>query len=272
MRNGVFVYIIKLGGGGMLREVLSIGDKIDIKPLNRNGKPVHTATTFVSQLVDFADGSIINIAAPIVYGRTIPLPVGENYNLCFYTEKGLYQCNCMVISNHKDNKTIITVVRITTNLEKYQRRQYYRLECIHDIYYRQITLEEELLEKKMSSESFDTPEAMTEAKKKLAAFKKEWFSASITDISGGGARFNSEVLHNPGDKVRIKLDFIIGKEVKKLELTAKVISSKRIPVRVGVYECRVEFIDIMPSDRETLIKFIFEQERRRRKNENGRYE
>ncbi len=253
----------------MLHEVLSVGDKIDIKPLSRNGKPVHTAKAFVSQLVDLIDGNVINIAAPIVYGRTIPLSVGGYYNLCFYTEKGLYQCNCMVISNHKDNNTIITVVRITTNLEKFQRRQYYRLECIHDIYYRPISLEEEILEKKMNTESFVTPEAMTEAQNILAEFDREWISASITDLSGGGARFNSEALHKSGDKVRIKLDFIAGKKVKKLVLNAKIISSKRIPVRVGMYEHRVEFNDIMPNDREALIKYIFEQERRRRKNEIG---
>lgn len=253
----------------MLREVLSIGDKIDIKPLNRNGKPVHTTKTFVSQLVDFVDGNIINIVAPIVFGRTIPLPVGDEYNLCFYTEKGLYQCNCTVISNHRDNKTIITVVRITTNLEKFQRRQYYRLECIHDIHYRPISLEEELLEKKMSSQSFETPEAMTEAKKKLAAFDREWILASVTDLSGGGARFSSEALHNSGDKVRIKLDFITGKEMKNFLLNANIISQARIPVRAGMYEYRVEFTDIMQKDREALIKYIFEQERKRRRNDIG---
>ncbi len=253
----------------MLHEVLSIGDKIDIKPLNRNGKPVHTAMAFVSQLIDFVDGSVINIAAPIVFGRTIPLSVGEYYNLCFYTEKGLYRCNCMVISNHKDNKTIITVVRITSNLEKYQRRQYYRLECIHDIYYRSISLEEELLEKKMSSENFETPEAMTEAKEKLAEFDSEWIFATITDLSGGGARFSSETLHKSGDKVRIKLNLIVNNELRKLELTAKIISRAPIPVRAGIYEYRVEFTDIMQKDRESLIKYIFEQERKRRKNDIG---
>jgi c-di-GMP-binding flagellar brake protein YcgR len=164
---------------------------------------------------------------------------------------------------------IITVVRIITNLEKFQRRQYYRLECIHDIYYRPISLDEELLEKKMSSENFDTPEAMTEAKKKLAEFDSEWISASITDLSGGGARFSSEIHHNSGDKVRMKLDFIIGKELKKLVLTAKIISSRRIPVRVGMHEYRVEFTDIMQKDREALIKYIFEQERKRRRNDIG---
>ncbi|MDF2906573.1 MAG: hypothetical protein K0R34_1894 [Herbinix sp.] len=253
----------------MLREVLSIGDKIDIKPLGKSGKPVLGARTFVSQLVDFVDRDVINIAAPIVFGRTIPLPVGDNYNLCFYTEKGLYQCSSMVLSNHRDNKTIITVVRITSNLEKLQRRQYFRLECIHDIEYRPITIEEEILDRKISIVDYESPEALAEAKKRLAQLNREWISAAVTDLSGGGARFSSLFLHNPGDKVRIKLEFLAGKEVKKLELFANIVSSTRIPVRVGTYEHRVEFVDIMQKDREALIKYIFEQDRRRRRNDIG---
>ncbi|MDF2485063.1 MAG: hypothetical protein K0R46_1231 [Herbinix sp.] len=251
----------------MLREALSIGDKVDIRSIGRSGKPVQGARTFVSQLVDFVDADVINITAPIVFGRTIPLPAGDNFNLCFYTEKGLYQCNSMVLSNHRDNKTIITVVRITSNLEKYQRRQYYRLECIHDIDYRPITIDEQILEKKLSTEDFSNPEDQAEARRKLALFDKEWISASVTDLSGGGARFNSEILHNSGDKLRIKLDFITGSEVKRLVLIANVITSNRILTRSGSYEHRVEFIDIMQKDREALIKYIFEQERRLRRND-----
>ena len=72
----------------MLDGIISIGDKIEIQMLDHNGKPVHIGRTFVSQLIDFIDQDVINIAAPIVFRRTILLQVGENYNLCFYTRKG----------------------------------------------------------------------------------------------------------------------------------------------------------------------------------------
>jgi c-di-GMP-binding flagellar brake protein YcgR len=253
----------------MLHEVLSIGDKIDITPLNPSGRPVAGARALVSQLVDIVDTNVVNIAAPIMVGRTIPLPVGDNFRLCFYTEKGLYQCSCMVISNHRDNKTIITVVRITSNLEKLQRRQYYRLECIQDIEYRPVTIEEEILDKKVSTDDFDNPEELAEAKKQLALFDKEWITGSVTDISGGGARFSSEKQHEKGDKLIMKLDIVVGKELRKLELTSKVISSNRIPVRAGLFEHRVQFIEITQKEREVLIKYIFEQDRKRRKNDIG---
>jgi c-di-GMP-binding flagellar brake protein YcgR len=251
----------------MLREILTLGDKIDIKPLDHNGKPVHNARTFASQLLDFVDFDVVHIAAPIVHSKSIVLDVGEYYNLCFYSGKGLYQCNCIVLNNHKENNTIVAVVRITTNLEKFQRRQYYRLECIHEIEYRIITIEEEMLDRKLSLEDFRNPEERAECRKKLSLFDKEWIPAAITDLSGGGAKFNSETNHSKGDKIRIRLDFISGGDLKKMLLGADIISSTRIMNRAGAYEHRVAYNNIMQKDREELIKYIFEQDRRRRRNE-----
>ncbi|MDF2540098.1 MAG: hypothetical protein K0S76_3119 [Herbinix sp.] len=253
----------------MLSEVLTLGDKIDIKPLDRSGKPVHNARTFVSQLIDFVDFDVINIAAPIVHSKALILPAGENFNLCFYSAKGLYQCKSVVLSNHKENNTIVSMVRITTNLEKVQRRQYFRLECIHDIEYRVITKEEEILERKLKTEDFRNTDERAECRKRLNQFDKEWLRAAITDISGGGARFNSALQHSQGDKVRIKFVFLSGNETKRLLLGADIISSNRILNRTDAYENRVEFKDIMQKDREDLIKYIFEQERKRRKKENN---
>lgn len=251
----------------MLQEVLTLGDKIDIKHIDQNGRPVHNTKVMVSQLVDIVDYNVIHIATPIIYSKPILLNVSENYNLCFYSAKGLYQCNCTVLSNHKENNTIVAVVRITTNLEKFQRRQYYRLECIHEIEYRIVTMEEEILERKLMAEDFSSPEERNNCRKKLALFEKDWVKAAITDLSGGGARINSELLHNKGDNFRIKLDLIIGNTIKKMILGAHVISSARIMNRLGVYEHRVEFNNIMQKDREDLIKYIFEQERKRRRND-----
>jgi c-di-GMP-binding flagellar brake protein YcgR len=251
----------------MLRDILTLGDKIDIRPIDRNGKPAAGARTLVSQLVDFADFDVIHIAAPIVYSRAILLSAGENYNLCFYANKGLYQCNCVVLSNHKEKNTINCVVRITTNLEKFQRRQYFRLECIHEIEYRVMTEEEELLARQLHSEDFKDAEERTQCRKRLSQIENQWIQAAITDISGGGARFNSALEHAPGDKLRMKLDLVIGNDLKKMVLNADVISSGRIMNRSGVYEHRVAFNDIMQRDREDLIKYIFEQERKRRKSD-----
>lgn len=251
----------------MLRDVLAIGDKIDIKRIDPRGKTFPHGKTLVSQLVDFIDMDVISIATPIISGRIYLLEVGENYNLCFYSSKGLYQCDCTILKNYKENNTIIAVVRITSNLEKYQRRQYFRLECIHEIEYRVVTKEEELLERKLRNEDFQNADERAECRKRLSLLGNDWIQAAFTDLSGGGARLNSSQQHNQGDKLRIKFDFVIRSELKKMVLGADLISSNRIMNRTGMYEHRVEFNDIMQKDREILIKYIFEQERKRRRND-----
>lgn len=251
----------------MLQDVLSVGDKIDIEKIDHAGNVMQNVRTYVSQLVNFVDQDVIHIASPIGNNRILVLEVGESYNLCFYSNKGLYQCNCVVINNHKENNVIIAAVRITSDLEKLQRRQYYRLECVHEIEYRAITREEEILENKVRLDDFKNVEERSECRKKLNQLNLNWQKASITDISGGGARFNSKEGHMTGDKVRIRFDFILGNELRKLLINAQMISSTKLTNRSGVYEHRVEFVEIGKNDREVLIKYIFEQERRRRKNE-----
>jgi c-di-GMP-binding flagellar brake protein YcgR len=250
----------------MLRDVLSLGDKIDIRLLDQNGKP-YNGRTLVSQLIDFVDLDVINIAAPIAYGKTILLQAGESYNLCFYTMKGLYQCNCVLLNNSKDNNTVISTVRIITNLEKFQRRQYFRLECLLDIEYRVITKEEERLEQNLVSGEYKNEEERIEIEKKLKSFDLTWNKAVMTDLSGGGARFNSMQQLNLEDKLRIKFAYVYTGDKKNMLLNAHVISTDKILTKSGAYEHRVEFIDIKQKDREALIKYIFEQERKRRKND-----
>ena len=251
----------------MLREILTLGDKIDIKPLDKNGRPHNKARILASQLVDFVDFDIINISAPIVYGRAIPLTAGENYSLCFYTEKGLYQCNCIAINNLKDNNTIVSAVRVVSNLEKYQRRQFFRLECLIDSEYRIIRKEEEILVEKLNTNNFISNQEKEICISTLDKYSKEWNKTTIMNLSGGGARFNTSIRLIQGDKLRIKMLLPKGADSIKLELDSIIVASEQLPNRSNSFETRVQFIAVRSKDREELIKCIFELERKRRKNE-----
>jgi len=97
-------------------------------------------------------------------------------------------------------------------------------------------------------------------------FDHIWLNGVIIDISGGGARLNSAVQHNKGDKIKIKLDLAIGNSLRNMELTAVVIATDKVANRNDRFEHRVQFYNISRKDRDDLIKYIFEQERLRRKN------
>ncbi len=248
----------------MFREVLKIGDKIDVRHILKSGAAYPNAKTYASQLIDTIDNNIIHIATPIMNSTPVILNVGEHFNLCFYSAQGLFQCNCVVLKNIREGNIIVAIVRIISNLEKIQRRQYFRLGCIQNADYRIISGEEEALVKKITEDDFNNSEERKESKSRLEELESRWITAVILDISGGGLRFTSGSLHNFGDKVKIKLELALSSGIKLMILGASIISTNRIYNKTGVYEHRVEFNDILKRDREDIIKYIFEQERKRR--------
>lgn len=248
----------------MLPDILSIGDKIHIRQLDLTGKPIRNAQPYVSQLLDFGDTDTIHISAPMINSQIHLLHPSSKYNLSFYTNKGLYQCSCEAIEKYKDNNIDVFKVRLTSNLEKIQRRQYYRLEMIHDIEYRLVSIEEQQALQQLQSETLDSTEKDS-LKKQLNEWELDWVKTTITDLSGGGIRFNSRNDLKAGDQIKVKLEFVTGGKPKKLIIDSKIISVNKLLHASGVYECRVEFINIQQKDREDLIKYIFEQERLRRK-------
>lgn len=251
----------------ILSDTVKIGDKIEIKQLDQKGVPINSAKTYVSQVLDFIEDKKIIIATPIKTGMVVILNKGENYRLGFYTLKGLYQCNCTMIQTYRENNMIVALVSVISKLEKLQRRQYYRLECVHEIEYRRISKEEMKLEEKLINKMFESQEEKSEIRKKHAKFNQEWLRGSIIDLSGGGCRFTSEQELAQGDKVRIRLEFLIKNELKNLVVNSDIIVSQKIINRLGFYEHRAEFSHINDNDREDLIKYIFEQERKLKRNE-----
>lgn len=251
----------------MLRETVNIGDKIEIRQLDQKGALMRSSKKYVSQMVDFIEDDKISIATPIKNGMIITLEKWMNYRLYFYTIRGLFQCDCTMLQTYREGKNVLALVKLVSGLEKIQRRQYYRLECVHEIEYRLITDEEVRLEEKLLVGMFPQVDEKAIIRKRLAEINKTWYKASITDLSGGGCRFNSQQRLKSGDRIRIRLNFAIKNELKRLDIIADIITSQKMNDRVGVFEHRSEFYSITQKDREDLIKYIFEQERKLRKND-----
>ena len=87
------------------------------------------------------------------------------------------------------------------------------------------------------------------------------------DISGGGIRFVSDRKLEKDQEILISLDISYGKQSKSYGLLGRVIMSYEAKSKVGLYEHRIEFINMQGGVRESLIKYIFEEERRQRQLE-----
>lgn len=218
-----------------VQKAIKLGDKVElVTEVTVNG----TQNQYFSKVQEVkADGEVV-IMAPLEAGRIIPLELNRKYGMCVYTSKGLYRCEVQVVSRNKDEKLYLINLEILTALQKYQRRQYYRLDCMLSFHYK------------------DDEE-------------DNWSDGTILDISGGGIRFTSttELEHKKGVVNHIELDY--GEDIHHLYLSGVIIESAKTKGNDRLYENRVEFDAISNEDREMIIRFIFEEERRRRKNKKG---
>lgn len=256
----------------MISKVVQIGDKIDLVKLERTRNydtKVAGSKKYVSQLLEFMDGNKAKIAMPIYNSKVVLLDVDDRYHMCFYTARGTYQCKAVITDRQKEGRMMVLVVEFLTNIEKFQRREYYRLERIMDITYRLYTKEEEVYLNRIEENKFTTMAEKVECLEKLKILQSNWMPATITDISGGGARFNTGYQSESGDKIILNIMFQLNVNTYDFKLKSLVISSRSLMNREGLYENRVEFIEIDMKQRETLIKFIFEEERKMRRREKG---
>ena len=224
----------------MITKRLSIGQKVELTKYTGKMKEMAGARTLVSQLLDEKEENKLVIAMPMEGGKMVLLDVGKRYNMFFYTTAGLYYCIAQVSGRYRSGQVYMLEMDCASEIEKFQRRQFFRLNCIVDMDYRMIGQSSE--EKKV---------------------------ATIIDISGGGIRFNAEEGFEPGEELLVGFALTIGGRLEKFSIRVRVIASTRLPNREKTYENRVEFLDINEIDREAIVKYVFEEERRRRKKESS---
>lgn len=251
----------------MVGDIVTIGDKLDLIALSFSMKTIEDEKIYKSQVLDFISEDTLSILMPIEGGRVIPLTVGEKYSLCFYTKKGLYQCKSVITDRGRIDNVYVLTVQITSQLEKYQRRQFYRLEYLLEIKYRILSDMEISIMNKLRNNNYENDAEQQSFINSLDALQKDRLSGTILDISGGGARFVSEQNHERGNMLEMSMEFDNSLGSKDFIIQALILSSNRMVNRQGFYEHRVQFRDISKEEREAIIKFIFEEERRQRKRE-----
>lgn len=253
----------------MANEVIQIGNKIEMRLSAKRTLTMGSGgpEIYVSQFLHWEDSNVASIAVPTYKGHLVPLRVGDVYELRFFTRSGLYRCRGKIVKRTKTSNNIaVAEVRFISALEKFQRRQYYRMNCIMPMTYTVLSdVQRELYKEKKRCLSL---EQKLNIEKKLESQEMVFQKGTVLDISGGGMRFNSEVQQESGDiillqpalpeSVRKKIPFLFG----------RIISSRRIPNKEPIaFDNRVEFVEITSSEQEQIITYIFKEERGKRKRE-----
>lgn len=236
-----------------MKVAFAIGDRIELMHIKSAiGRKV-SDKKYGSQVLDFDGDRTAKIAMPISEGKVIPLEIDDDYNLCFFTNSGLYQCTAQIKKRYTENRMYVMDVIFLTPLKKFQRRKFYRLDCLFPIRYRIVPKEQ--FEKKNEAEQDNEKDEIL------------WEEGTISDLSGGGIRFHGNVECKKEDLVEIVLPLSLQSGIVPLSLYMKVVSCVHFEGSRVAYETRGEFLDINEKERETVIKYVFEEQRRRMRKE-----
>lgn len=240
----------------MISKFLNVGDRVDIESIvpNSSSAVVKEKKSYRSQIFDIDSEDEIKIAMPMEQGKLILLSVDEEFSLCFYTPSGLYQCIGRVSDRYKTDNVYVLVMDLVTDLRKYQRREYYRLNCVLDMKSTMIS------EKDVTHFSEQVTFIDTDI---------TFDNGVMVDISGGGARFISRVKYPKNSNIIFAFTLFVNGSLQEYKLLGRVLVSEEIENREGEYEHRIQFVNMMNDQRESIIKYIFEEERKIRRREKG---
>ena len=238
----------------MLTNFIAVGDRIELQAVERSleEKKTGVSKTYVSKVQDILSEDRLEIAMPMEQMKLVLLPIDAEYNLFVYSASGVYQCFARIKDRYKSNNIYLLVVELTTNMRKFQRREYYRFSCALEMGARPLEDDElDAVEEKRIGPVYDG---------------KDLKKSIIVDISGGGLRFLSAQKYEPDSLILCSYHLLKSGEKKEYSIAGKVLTVKQAENRPGIYEHRVQYHNMSEEVREEIIRFIFEEERRKQKN------
>ncbi len=234
----------------MLSKYAEAGDKIDLQSVdqllkNEKGKK------YTTRVYDILSDDRLELVMPMEKSKLILLPVDGEYDLCLYTKQGLFQCYARIYDRYKSNNVYVIALELTSNLRKHQRREYFRFGCMLELKVRELKAEEV---------------QAAENGKNLIVPGLPLRRAIASDLSGGGMRFVTTEKYEEGSYVYSNFNLTSEGTTREYEVVSKVMTTLEVPNRPDEYEHRVQFANMDRDTREEIIRYIFEEERRIRRN------
>ena len=245
----------------MVFKEIKPGLKVNIRLVqeaSRQEKQNSDVNYFVSRIYDITDDGFLELDMPTRSGKLLLLPVNVRYEFIIFSDKGMYKTDGIIVERFKRGNFYLLKAKITGKLEKFQRREYYRLNCLMPLLFK--GMDDQVADIDDMSEIYgflDDPEE---------DLKHPKISGMIVDISGGGLRAVSEQKIEDVNYCFLEFFIQVHGEEQKIELLAKLIAVQKVPESKN-YSYRFKFLFKETKMQETIIRFIFEEERKIRKKE-----
>ena len=239
----------------MLADYISPGNRVELKATGKiwMDDDARTKQIYMSKILDITSDDRIEVLMPYEKGRLVLLPVDGEYNLCFYSNRGLFQCYSRIVDRYRSDNIYVLVLDLTSELQKLQRREYYRFSCALELKSRLCSKEE--------LEAFEMNRAY------LVSPGNNLQRSVVVDISGGGLRFVANFKYEEESTIYCSYRLPGNVNDKDYEMICNVLMVQELENRPGLYEHRIQYIYIDETSREDIIHFIFEEERKIRKKQ-----
>ncbi len=220
-----------------LKKMLQIGEKIEVRYYE--GAIDSEKRSCYSMIQDMISQDELVITIPMVKGNQIILPLGQEVEIVFFRDEGQYIFKAKIEKRFKKENVDLLKLNRISSIKRIQRRNYYRLNITLPISIKLLT------DKDKQSQNF-----------------KEWLKTYTMDISGGGVRILLDRNIEKGSLLECKLkindeDLLLKGEVVRSQLIQQYPITK--------YEIGISFVDITEYQRDQIIGFIFEEQRKLRR-------
>lgn len=246
----------------VLTDVIKMGNRIEIRSqqdenlMEDMGRNTAVCYSSVEEIISNKE---LSISMPMQGQRMVLFPTGADCDMTFFGIGGMYRCTATVKGRSKEGQFYFLNVVLKSELRKYQRREYFRIE-----YMSQITFY--LIPKKVA-ELPTTDHLLEEIANGEVSY--ELGAGTIQDISGGGIRFHSERKLERDIYLMITLRLERAWMKETLYLVSQIVDCVPHASMQGQFSCRGKFLYKDLRDREKIVRFVFEEERRIRQKENG---
>lgn len=208
-----------------------IGKKIIIKKDSKKRDERYT-----SQILDIIDDNTYIISGPIKKKNIVAFHVDETIEISYVVEdKGRFYFKAKIMERVFEDIYTLKVFRITA-INKLQERNFYRLNISLDI-------------------------IKSCYKKTQLGIKTIDEECKSVDLSGGGIQLRCNYLHSIGDSVNVLLTI----DNFKIALDGEVVRINSNDTYGYKYLIGIKFINITSKDRDEIVRYIFDEQRRLRK-------
>jgi len=237
----------------MLTKYVEAGNKLDIRKMTRE-RPTKDKEdkepVYRSRVYEVISDTRVEVIMPMEKGKLVLLPLDSEYDLCFLASSGRYQCQARLLKRYKKKNAYLLLFELASGLRKSQRRDYYRYNVNLELGSR--VMEPDDMER-VGQAAYDFSEILTLGR------------SVIADISGGGLRFVANFAYQKDDMIHCRFKLKLDGTLKEYNLVAKVLQVHERLGHSDVFEHRVQFVVISAMEREEIIRYIFEEERQKRK-------